>query len=84
MGVACEWCTPWYLYKAQELQVIGSICVVTEGRTLLVITQDSSSLNIISSLANLGNFMLRQLVDPECHHRSNLLMENVWPFTVSV
>ena len=33
---------PSSLYKAQELQVVGNVCEVTEGRTLLVITQVSS------------------------------------------
>ena len=32
------------LYKAQELQVVENVCEVTEGRTLLVITQVSSGL----------------------------------------
>jgi len=36
-GCTCERCT-----RAQELQVMGNICEVTEGRTLLVITQISS------------------------------------------
>ena len=31
-------------YKAQELQVVGNVCEVTEGRTLLAITQVSSGL----------------------------------------
>jgi len=46
MGVACEWCTYLSLcmYKAQELQVVGNICEVTEGRALLVIIQVSSGL----------------------------------------
>ena len=30
---------PQSLYKAQELQLMGNVCVVAEGRTLLVITQ---------------------------------------------
>ena len=32
----------FFLYKAQELQVVGNVCKVTEGRTLLVITQVST------------------------------------------
>ena len=32
------------LYQAQELQVVENVCEVTEGRTLLVITQDTSGL----------------------------------------
>ena len=35
---------PWSLYKAQELHVVGNVCEVTKGRTLLVITQVSSGL----------------------------------------
>ena len=35
---------PLSLYKAQELQVMGNVCEVTEGRTLLIITQVSSGL----------------------------------------
>ena len=31
-------------YKAQELQAVGNICEVTEGRTLLVKTQVSNGL----------------------------------------
>ena len=30
------------MYKAQELQVVGNVCEVTKGRTLMVITQVSS------------------------------------------
>ena len=33
------------LYKAQELQVVGNICVVTEVKTLLAITKVSSGLH---------------------------------------
>ena len=55
MGVACEWCT---LYKAQELQVVGNVCEVTEGRTLLVITQVSSGLKKFPILI-FSTFMLR-------------------------
>ena len=32
---------PYSLYKAQELEVVGNVCEVTEGRILLVITQAS-------------------------------------------
>ena len=35
-----------HLYKVEELQVVGNICVVTEGTTLLFITQVSSGLKI--------------------------------------
>ena len=36
------------LYVGQELQVVGNICEVTEGRTLLVITQVSSGFKKIA------------------------------------
>ena len=50
-----------HLYKLEELQVVGNICVVTEGRTLLFITQVSSGLKnrIYSSSTNISTFMLR-------------------------
>ena len=41
MGVACEFLV---FVQGSRVQVMGNICMVTEGRTLLVITQVSSGL----------------------------------------
>ena len=56
MGVACEFLV---FVQGSRVQVMGNVCVVTEGRTLLVITQVSSGLKnpIFSALANLNTFM---------------------------
>ena len=40
MGVACE----LVFAQGSRVQVMGNICVVTEGRTLLVLTWVSSGL----------------------------------------
>ena len=58
MGVACEFLV---FVQGSRVQVMGNICMVTEGRTLLIMTQVSSGLIIVysSSLANLSTFMLR-------------------------
>ena len=50
---------PYYLYKVQEVQVVGNVCEVTEGRALLVITQVSSGLKnpISSSSANVSTLI---------------------------
>ena len=59
---------------------MGNVCVVTEGRTLLVITQVSSGLKnrIFSSLANLSNFSQCKTL---CNHNN---YANVWPCIVSL
>ena len=41
MGVACEFLV---FVQGSRVQVMGNVCVVTKGRTLLVITQVSSGL----------------------------------------
>ena len=57
MGVACEFLV---FVQGSRVQVMGNVCVVTDGRTLLIITQVSSGLKnrVFSSLANLSTFML--------------------------
>ena len=58
-----QWCT--YLSvctcKAQELQVVGNVCEVTEGRTLLVVTQVSSGLKKIHILCKYKYFHVKPM-----------------------